>query len=78
MEKNSWRNFTQLLIKVWDIWASWSLFNIIVIICDIYFETFLYIFKVYRTLMHFLTFGTPQIITIMLNNLQLVYVFQLC
>ena len=60
----------------WDIWTSWRLFNIIVIICDIDFETLLYISKLYRTLVHFLTFGTSQIITIISNNHQLVYMSQ--
>ena len=40
------------------------LFNIIVIICEVQFESLLYIFKVYQTVMHSLRFGTLQIIII--------------
>ena len=43
-----------------------------------HFETVIYIFIAYRTVMHSLTFGTPQIITIILNNLQFVHVSQRC
>ena len=38
------------------------IYNIIVIICDGNFETLVYIFKVYRTVMHFLTLSMSQII----------------
>ena len=63
MEENSLRN---------------KLLNIIVIICDVHFVTFFYIFKVHRTVMDFLTFGMSQIITIILNGLQLVNMSQFC
>ena len=33
-EKNSWRNFTQLSIKI-GTWINWKLFSITVIICDV-------------------------------------------
>ena len=36
---------------------NWRLFNIIVIICNLHFETLLHIFKIFRTVMHSLTFG---------------------
>ena len=62
----------------WDILTSWRLFNIIVIICALHFETLFYIFQIYRTVMHFLTFGGSEIITMILNNLQLVNMSQLC
>ena len=54
-----------------------TLFNIIVINCSVHFEISLYIFEVYRTVMHLLTFGTSQIITIISNNLKLVHMSQL-
>ena len=47
-------------------------------IFDVYYETLLYIFEAYRTELHSLTFGTSQIITIILNNLKLVHMSQLC
>ena len=66
---NFWQN--------WNIWTSWRLFNNL-IISDVYFETLLYIFKLYRTVMHSLIFGSLQIIAIILNNIQLVLMSQLC
>ena len=45
---------------------------------NIHCETLIYIFKVYRTVVWSSTFGTLQIITIILYNLQLVYMSQLC
>ena len=46
-------------------------------ICFIHFETLIYIFEMYRTVMHSLKFSRSQIITIILNNLQLLHVPQL-
>ena len=46
MEKKSSRNFTKLFSKV-GIHGQAKDYNIIVMICDIHFETLLYIFRVY-------------------------------
>ena len=67
-----------LLLQSWNLQTSWKLFSIIVIMCNVHCETLLCIFKVYRTVIHSLTFGTSQIITIILNNLQIVHMSQLC
>ena len=53
----------------WNISPSWRLFNTIIIIYDVKFETLIYIFKDYRTIIHSLKFGTSRIITKILNNL---------
>ena len=58
MEKNSSKNFPQLLSKVGTYEQVGDYLKIIIIICDAHFETLLYIFKIYRTVMHSLTFGT--------------------
>ena len=54
----------------WEKWTNWKIFSIIVIICDRHFETLLYIFKNYLTVMHSLIFGGSQIITIIFKNFQ--------
>ena len=54
------------------IWNSYLLLQIL----DVHFETLLYILKVCPTVMCSLTFDTSQTITMILNNLQLVYMSQ--
>ena len=69
--------FSSTFEQSWDIWTSWRLFNIIVIICDVHFEILLYIFEVFRTVMHYSAYFTSKMIRIILNNLQLVHLSKL-
>ena len=67
------KNMTQLLSKV-GTWISWRLFNIIVILCDVpNFKERIIVHSALKIQSKVSKF-TSQIMTMILNNLQLVYV----
>ena len=69
------KQFEKLYSTLEQSWDTWTrLFNIIVIICGIHVQ----VIKVYEIVMHSSSFDMSQIITIILNNLQLIRMSQLC
>ena len=65
MNKNSVNLGQYIIADMLSNMSLYRLFDIILIIFNVYFETLLYIFKVYRTVMHSLTFAMSQILTIL-------------